>query len=106
MRAMLEEMDRIFSNAFGGHLNAAGVGGGLTIWSPAIEVSERDNQMLVCAELPGLKPEDVKVKITGDAVVIQGETQRGARINRKFGSTLNATTAIFTEPFRSRRALK
>jgi HSP20 family protein len=40
---------------------------------PAIEVSERDNQMVVCAELPGLKPEDVKVEVTEDAIVIEGE---------------------------------
>jgi HSP20 family protein len=73
MRRMHEEMDRVFSDAFGGRHSNAGMGGGLASWSPAIEVSERDNQMVVCAELPGLKPEDVKVEVTEDAIVIEGE---------------------------------
>ncbi len=76
MRRMHEEMDRVFSEAFGGRQGTAGVGGGLAGWSPAVEVSERDNQMVVCAELPGLKPEDVKVEVTEDAVVIEGERKQ------------------------------
>jgi HSP20 family protein len=73
MRRMHEEMDRIFGEALGNRSGASGFGGGLSSWSPAVEVSERDNQMIVCAELPGLKPEDVKVEVTDDALVIQGE---------------------------------
>jgi HSP20 family protein len=42
-------------------------------WSPAIEVAERDGQLRIHADLPGLKPEDVKVELTDDALVIQGE---------------------------------
>lgn len=76
MRRMHEEMDRMFADAFGNRSGAAGFGGGLTAWSPAVEVSERDNQLMVCAELPGLKPEDVKVEVTDDALVIQGERKQ------------------------------
>ena len=76
MRRMHEEMDRVFSDAFGGRQSFAGLGGGLSSWAPVVEVSEKDNQVTVCAELPGLKPEDVKVEITDDAVVIQGERKQ------------------------------
>ncbi|HEX4232544.1 MAG TPA: Hsp20/alpha crystallin family protein [Bryobacteraceae bacterium] len=68
MRRMSEEMDRAFGD-FG-----FGRGQGETsMWSPAIEVTERDGNYVVHAELPGLKPEDVKVEVTNDALVIQGE---------------------------------
>ena len=76
MRRMHEEMDRMFADAFGNRSGASGFGGGLTAWSPAVEVSERDNQLVICAELPGLKPEDVKVEVTDDALVIQGERKQ------------------------------
>jgi len=76
MRRMHEEMDRVFSDAFGGRQGISGFGGGLASWSPVVEVSERDNQMVVCAELPGLKPEDVKVEVTDDAIVIEGERKQ------------------------------
>jgi HSP20 family protein len=66
---MSEEMDRTFSHFFGGQSSGRGFGG----WSPAIDVEERNGQLEVHAELPGLKPEDVKVEVTNDALVIRGE---------------------------------
>jgi HSP20 family protein len=67
MRRMNEEMERAFSEF------SFGRGQGGSIWSPAIEVAERDGKYLVRAELAGLKPEDVKVEVTNDALVIHGE---------------------------------
>lgn len=68
MRRMSEEMDRTFGQFFG--QSSAGTGGS---WYPAVEVAEREGQLQVHAELPGLKPEDVRVEITDDALVIRGE---------------------------------
>jgi HSP20 family protein len=70
MRRMTEEMDRVFGE-FGFGQGQAGSGTGA--WAPAIEVAQRGGNYLVHAELPGLKPEDVKVEVTDDALVIQGE---------------------------------
>jgi HSP20 family protein len=69
MRRMSEEMDRTFGQFFG----QQGAGGSSGRWYPAVEVAERDGQLHVHAELPGLKPEDVKVEVTDDALVIRGE---------------------------------
>lgn len=67
MRRMSEEMDRTFGRFYG---EGGGNRGG---WLPAIDVHERDGQLQVHAELPGLKPEDVKVEVSNDALIIQGE---------------------------------
>lgn len=67
MRRMTEEMDRAFAE-YSGSSN-----GDTSMWTPAIEVSKRDGQYVVHAELAGLKPEDVKVEVTDDALVIEGE---------------------------------
>ncbi|MBV9301697.1 MAG: Hsp20/alpha crystallin family protein [Acidobacteriaceae bacterium] len=68
MRRMSEEMDRTFGSFFG---QSAGQGSGT--WFPAIEVAEENGQLHVHAELPGLKPEDVKVEVTNDSLVLRGE---------------------------------
>src|SRR5688500_6492757 len=73
MRRFQEDIDRVLSEAFGSRSTSSGFSSATGSWAPAIEVSERDNQMVVCAELPGLKPEDVKVEITEEAIVIEGE---------------------------------
>lgn len=68
MRRFHDEMDRTFARAFGRETD-----GGRGVWSPAIEVAEHDGQLRVRADLPGLKPEDVKVEVGENAVIIQGE---------------------------------
>jgi HSP20 family protein len=42
-------------------------------WRPDIEMFQRNTDLIVRADLPGLKKDDVKVEITQDAVTIQGE---------------------------------
>ncbi len=67
MRRMSEEMDRHFGR-FSGHITE-GAGG----WFPAIDVNVQNNQLRVHADLPGLKPEDVKVEVSENALIIRGE---------------------------------
>jgi len=70
MRRMTEEMDRMFDEfGFGGGRAQGGSG----TWMPAVEVSERNGNYVVCAELPGLKPDEVKVEVTEDALILEGE---------------------------------
>ena len=44
-----------------------------TAWRPAIDVKREKGKLLIHAELPGLKKEDVRVAITGDLLEIEGE---------------------------------
>jgi HSP20 family protein len=69
MRRMQDEMDRVFGSAFAG----GKAGQGTRAWAPAIEVSEREGNYVVSAELPGLRAEDVNVELSDDSLVIEGE---------------------------------
>jgi HSP20 family protein len=63
-------------------------------WTPEIEMYQRNNELVVRADLPGMKKDDVKVDITESAITIQGErrqeeeTERGGvyRTERSYGS--------------------
>ena len=89
-----DEMDRMFGE-FGVRSSAwpSSVAGGVT-WSPQIDVSQKNNELVVRADLPGLTKDDVKVDITDDAITIQGERrkeheeERGGvyRVERSYGS--------------------
>ena len=46
---------------------------GRAVWSPDVEVFERDGHFVVRADLPGLSKEDVKVEIADEALIISGE---------------------------------
>jgi HSP20 family protein len=69
MRQFTEEMDRLW-----GQMPRV-TGDGAT-WNPAIEVKEKEGKLLLTAELPGIKKEDVKVHIDGDTLVVEGERKQ------------------------------
>jgi HSP20 family protein len=77
MRRMSEEMDRVFGE-FG--LNRGE--GGKTVWAPAIEVSQADGKYMIRAELPGVNPGDVKLEITNEAVILEGERKSERQENK------------------------
>ena len=52
------------------------------MWLPQIDVTTRDGQLLVHADLPGLKQEDVKVSVQDGLLSIAGERSDKHEDNR------------------------
>jgi HSP20 family molecular chaperone IbpA/uncharacterized membrane protein len=75
MRRMSDEVDQLAQKFIG--RPAFGVrarsGGGTADWTPTVEVARRDNRFVVCAELPGVRREDVQIDIRSGRLTIQGE---------------------------------
>ena len=77
MKRFSEEMDNLFED-FGlgrGWLapitGAADLAPGL--WSPPVEMFERDNELVLRADLPGLTKDDVQVELSENGITIEGE---------------------------------
>jgi HSP20 family protein len=47
--------------------------GGERAWTPAIDVVREDGHLVVRADLPGIKPEEVKVEVEDDILTVSGE---------------------------------
>ncbi|GAB4464549.1 MAG: Hsp20/alpha crystallin family protein [Armatimonadaceae bacterium] len=43
------------------------------LWSPTVDVAENENEVVLRAELPGMKQEDIDIELTGDTLTIRGE---------------------------------
>jgi len=71
MREFTDEMDRMFKGA-----PLAEGAAGIEAWTPTIDVHRCNGDLVVTAELPGLRKEEVKVEMTEDALVIEGERKR------------------------------
>jgi HSP20 family protein len=77
MRRFSEEMDRMYEE-FGlgrGWLTPALDRTGLPqgSWTPQVEMFERDNELVVRADLPGMTKDDVKVEFDDEGITIEGE---------------------------------
>jgi HSP20 family protein len=88
LRRMTEEFDRALQPFLSENEASATIA-----WTPTVEISERDGKYRILAELPGLSPNEVRVDVEDDAIVLQGERQvereanKGAirRSERQFG---------------------
>ncbi len=75
MQRMADEMDRLFDDfGFGRRwLRPSWRETGAELWAPEVEVFQKNHELTIRADLPGLKREDVTVDITDNDVTIQGE---------------------------------
>jgi HSP20 family protein len=74
MMTLREAMDRLFNDAFTRPLSTMREGGS-TGSSPAIDMYQTDNEVVVKAALPGIKPEEVQISVNDDILTIRGETK-------------------------------
>ena len=73
---MRGELDRWFDNFIEGFFSDWGLTPTTTTWSPRVEMFDKGDNIVINAELPGIDPKDVDIKVTSDAVTIRGETKR------------------------------
>ena len=63
-------------------------------WLPVVDISEDKESLRIVAELPGLKPEDVKITLENNTLTIKGEKKQASeeksekvhRYERSYGS--------------------
>ena len=71
--SLREAMDRLFEESFvrpqTGWLAPTEVG------ALAVDVYETDDAVVVKSAIPGVKPEDIDITVTGDTLTIKGETK-------------------------------
>lgn len=72
MMTLREAMDRLFDDAFTRPLSLR------DSWSmatPAIDMYQTDNDVVVKASIPGIKAEEVQINVTGDVLTLKGEVK-------------------------------
>jgi HSP20 family protein len=83
-----KEFDRLLEDIF-----PASVGDGEKIYAPPVDLYETDSEVVLKAELPGLKKEDIEVTIKDNAVHLKAErkeeheekTENVHRVERFYG---------------------
>lgn len=81
-----QEVNRLFDNFFGRPAPAAR---GERVWAPLVDMYETKDDLVLMAEVPGVREKDVTVSITGDLLSIKGE--------RHFGEELKEPSVLHLE---------
>lgn len=98
LRGLQDEMNRLFSSSFSRGGSDEQMFGGA--WNPNVDIFENKDNIVLEAELPGMKPEDVDISIENNLLTISGERKfekknegdNFHRVERGYGSFTRSFT--------------
>jgi HSP20 family protein len=70
-----------------------------TAWTPVVDIFEEAEFLRIVAEVPGVKPEDVKVLVEGNLLTIQGTKEQVAEQNAEKVHRYERTYGSFERSF-------
>ena len=80
-----DRMNRIFDDAFRGAARPGteedwALGGS---WAPAVDIFENEGNLVLKAELPGIDPKDVDVRVENNVLTLHGERKFDSEVKRE-----------------------
>jgi HSP20 family protein len=85
-----DQINRLFNEAFDRSSDEAN----LTPWAPAVDIFETEQELVVKADLPDIKPEELDIRVENNILTIRGERKfekkvdesNYLRVERSYGS--------------------
>ena len=98
LRTLQEEVNRLFSTNLTRGFGEEGIGRGA--WNPSVDIYENKDQIVLEAELPGMKREDFELSVENNVITLRGERQfekkeesdNYHRVERSYGSFTRSFT--------------
>jgi HSP20 family protein len=90
-----DQINRLFSDAFErteGESN-------LTAWAPAVDISENEHELLVKADLPGIDPKDLDIRVENNVLTIRGERKFEKKVDQDNYLRVERTYGSFSRSF-------
>jgi HSP20 family protein len=78
MLSLRADMDRLFKSLFG-EIPEEKEG----FWAPVMDIEEDNDNIMVKAEIPGMKKEDIKVSVRNNVLMISGERAQEKELKNK-----------------------
>ena len=98
LRNLQEEVNRLFTGNVGRSFEDEGIARGS--WSPSVDIYENKDQLVLEAELPGMKREDFELSVENNVITLRGErhfekrdeADNYHRVERAYGSFTRSFT--------------
>ena len=73
-----DEMNRLFDLS-----SSRWAGEGALLWSPSLDIYEDKETLVVKADLPGLKEDEIDISVQGDNLILKGEREQESEVKEK-----------------------
>src|SRR4051812_46493774 len=98
LRTLQEEVNRLFTGSMPRAFDDEGIARGA--WSPSVDIYENKEQIVLEAELPGMKREDFDLSVENNVITLRGqrlfekqdESDNYHRVERAYGSFTRSFT--------------
>jgi HSP20 family protein len=72
-----DQINRLFEGSFDRSSDEAN----LTTWAPAVDIFETEQNLVVKADLPDIKPEELDIRVENNILTIRGERKFEKKVN-------------------------
>jgi len=90
-----DQFNRLFNQAF----DRSAEEGSLTPWAPAVDIYETEHELVVKADLPDVKPEELDIRVENNILTIRGERKFEKKVNENNYLRVERTYGSFSRSF-------
>jgi HSP20 family protein len=69
-------------------------------WNPAVDILEKDGNLVLRAELPGMTEKQIDLKVEGDTLILKGERKMESEDKKENYHRIESFHGSFTRTFR------
>ena len=100
LQAVQERLNRVFDEAFRGVPRGGddewALGGS---WAPSVDIFEHEGNLVLKAELPGVDPKDVDVRVENNVLTLRGERKFETEVKKEKYHRVERAYGTFSRSF-------
>ena len=96
--SLQDRMNRMFDESYRGRSASDDWALGGT-WAPAVDIYEHEGNIVLTAELPGVDPKDVDVRVENNVLTLRGERKWSDDVQRESYHRVERAYGSFTRSF-------
>jgi HSP20 family protein len=90
-----EQINRMLNDV----LERTGEESSLTTWAPAVDIFETEHELVVKADLPDVKPEELDIRVENNILTIRGERKFEKKVNENNYLRVERSYGAFSRSF-------
>jgi HSP20 family protein len=94
-----DRMNRMFDESYRGRGNAGEDDWNLGSWAPPVDIFEREGTIVMKAELPGVDPKDVDVRVENNVLTLRGQRKLDEEVKKENYHRVERSYGTFTRSF-------
>jgi HSP20 family protein len=94
-----ERMNRLFEESVRGAGRGQEEDWAMGAWAPAVDIYEKGSDVVLKAELPGVDPKDVDIRIENNVLTLSGERMLDTEVERENYHRVERSYGSFTRAF-------